>query len=276
MILSALLWALTDRTAFTWSIGSWVLVMAASALLFHRRSHPTWENLIATIIPATQERLRRAAHVGFIWSAAWTFPIWVSLVLWELNILPAFGFLGYVLSALAFLVAAVWLRKREPTYSWPLVIAGQFYTLLALVITAWYFWPVFSGNNFEAQDRISALGFVLVHAVGVLYYAGSGWYFKAHHYIARGFGYAASILAVIPISLAGIVFLFDGLAYDLAYLWVGLAVGLCSSGYLLDQRAKVSGTPSRAHPLAQGPYLIGYAITVVAEHNSVVTSTTVE
>jgi hypothetical protein len=257
----ALLWALFDRTAFTWSIGSWVLFMTASAVLVHRRSHPTWETLIGIIIPAAQVRSRRLARTGFIWSAAWTLPIWASLLLWELNVLPAFGYLGYMLSALAFLGAAAWLRKQEPSYRWPLVLAGQFYVLLALATTAWYFWPVFSGNNFESQDRVSALGFVLVHAAGVIYYAGSAWYFKAHRYLTRGFGYAASVLAIVPVSLAGIVFIFEGLDYGLAYFWIGLAAALCGSGYVLDQRARVS---SDSHTAAQGPYLVGYAVSLYA------------
>jgi hypothetical protein len=91
-------WSIFDRSTLVWTLGLWILTSIASALLVHFGRHQTWNEFIRLLFGKTESQLRTASHNLFQWLAAWTFPIWCVILLFELGA-KDFSWLGLVVSA---------------------------------------------------------------------------------------------------------------------------------------------------------------------------------
>jgi hypothetical protein len=243
--------------------------MTASAMLVHFKQHMTLQDIIRIAFGKTQSTLSQVVGDIFIWLAAWPLPIWVTVLLWQLGIVTSFGYLGYGITAIAFVTLAVWLKRYKHTYAWPLILSGQFFNLLALIQTMRLSEDILTWRSSVSgvegifmgltnHGKIYLLGFILIQVVGVIYYAYSSWYFQMRKWIARIFSYVFAGLSFVPYTLAWIAFKFDGQDYRLGYSWIGLAVILLGMGFVLDWIERRRGGPEKRIGFAHGPYLVGY------------------
>ena len=262
----AILWAIPDQVAFLCSLGIWAILTIGSAILMHFERHLAWGDTIRRIFRERENTLQQFFQNIFIWLAAWTLPIWVTVFLWQINIVSSYGYLGYGLTAIGFLILAVFLRKQMPSYALPLILSGQFFTVLALIQTASLSGKVLGDQraNFGGYSqfgRTYLLGYILVQATAVMYYALSSWFFQNRKWIARVFSYTAAGLSIIPYTLAWTIFKFDGLNHQLGYTWIGLGVILLGTGFALDWLEQKKGLSEKRVGYAHGPYLVGYLLT---------------
>ena len=247
----AVVWSLADRGVLLWTLGLGITVAAGSAALAHFNCHLSWDELIALIFGKAESTLRSTARGAYLWLAAWPFPIWCVLLLQELNVADGFSWLGFSVSALALLGLAVWLRRYERTYAWPLNTAAQFYTALGLLISApltlrWLAGQFrVAGEPFEIT-QLTVVGFIVLQTVAVIFYAAS-----ARAFLTRLFAHIAAWLSFLPYTLAWIRFAPTLLSAQFALPWVGLATVLLAIGFALDRKQV---------RYAHGPYLAGYAL----------------
>ena len=279
-------WGPDAQAAFLWTIGLLISAVSLSALLVHFNLHATWDDWLRLFFGDLTGQLRSAIRGIFLWPAAWLFPVWATVLLWNLNVFQSFGYLGYGLSAIGFLGLAFWLRRVERTYTWPLLSAAHFYTALGLAISARLSGLLLSGWGL-ASGTTGALGFILLQSAAVLFYAGSSRYFRRTRIPARFFAYIATLLTFVPYTLGWIVYWPEPLGARFAYPWMVWAVLLLGTGFGLDWaerrkhlrseaveplqpsagRAQAS---ERAQPAlrrvgyAHGPFLGGYLLGFIA------------
>jgi hypothetical protein len=266
LVASAVYWTLAARDVLLWTLGLGIVAAIGSALSVHFNRHHSWDELMKFILvetfrwnvsgeDTTHRVVSTAVRGAFIWLAAWLFPIWCVLLLQQLNVAAGFYWLGFGVSALALLGLAVWLRRYERTYAWPLNSAAQFYTALGLIISAplTFNWLAgqfrLAGEPF-AITQLTVVGFIVLQTLSVIFYAASARAFRT-----RLFAYAASALAFFPYTLGWIRFAPEMPPVNFALAWVGLAVALSGVGFPLDRQ-----TVRYAH----GPYLAGYALAALA------------
>ena len=249
----AVIWTVfsPDRLSVLWTLGLGIIVAAGSAALAHFNRHLSWDELIALVFGKTESLLRSTARSAFLWLAAWPLPIWSVLFLQQLNVASGFYWLGFGVSALALLGLAVWLRRYERTYAWPLNTAAQFYTALGLWISApltlnWLAGQFSVAGEPFAITQLTLVGFIALQTVGLIFYAASSWAFRT-----RLFAHVAAWLSFVPYTLAWIRFAPTLPAAQFALPWVGLATVLLVVGFALDRKQV---------RYAHGPYLAGYAL----------------
>jgi len=247
----AIVWtALDDRLTLVWTLGLGIAIAAGSALLIHLNRHWTWDEVIDFVFGPKASRLRSTARGAFLWLAAWPFPIWCMLLLQQLNVADGFYWLGFGVSALALLGLAVWLRRFERTYAWPLNTAAQFYTAFGLLISAPLTLNWLGGGEPFAITRLTLVGFIVLQTIAVIFYAASARAFRT-----RLFAHIAAWLSFVPYTLVWIRFADNLTIAQFALPWVALATALLAIGFALD-RQQVR--------YAHGPYLAGYALAGLA------------
>ncbi len=267
LIYALILWRPETQAALLWTLGAWVALMAASAWLVDAGMHNTWDDVVRAVFGGWENTTGRVVRGAFIWLAAWAFPVWLAVLLWQLGVVLSFGLLGYSMAAGGMLWLAVILRKRERTYAWPLLLAGQFYTLIALSQTLGVSLDLLGGRAAAASSLL--FGWVLVQAAAVIYYAFSSWFYQHHKWIARGFSYAGAALAFVPYTFIFANYVF-GYEFALGYAWIAFAAAMFGAGVLLDwlerrrlnvetlERSNVS-TPKWVG-FAHGVHLIGIVV----------------
>ncbi|MEK7784757.1 MAG: hypothetical protein AAB658_04915, partial [Chloroflexota bacterium] len=251
----AIVWTvLDDRLTLVWTLGLGIAIASGSMLLVHLNRHWTWDEAIDFVFGPKAGRLRSVWRSAFLWLAAWPLPIWCVLLLQELNVADGFSWLGFGVSALALLGLAVWLRRYERTYAWPLNTAAQFYTALGLLISAPLTLRWLAGQFSVAGEPFAitqlTIGFIVLQTVAVIFYAASSWVHRA-----RLFAHIAAWLSFIPYTLTWIRFTPELQAAQIALPWIGLATALLVVGFALDRKQV---------RYAHGPYLAGYALAGLA------------
>jgi hypothetical protein len=250
LALLATFWTVDAPAELTWTFGLWVLICAASALSVHRLRHKTWHEITAFLFDNRRGKLRQVVHDTFLWLSAWLFPAWCALLLGQLNLVAGYQWLGFSLPALAFLGLAMALARLRSVYAWPFVTAGQFYTAVALLISAPLTFNIFGGSGFSTPvGQLTALAFILVQFFAVIYYV---LYAAIHR--QRSFAQVASFLLFSPYTLAWITYSRLSSA-ELALPWMGLATFLLAAGFLLDRSSE---------RYSHGPYLAGYLLAILA------------
>jgi len=250
IVIFSIVWTLLDRGTLLWTLGLGIAVAIGSALLVHFNRHYSWDELINRFFGGASETTRIAVRGAFIWAAAWPFPIWCVLLLQQLNVANGFYWLGFGVSALALLALAVWLRRFERTYAWPLHSAAQVYTALGLLISAplairWLSGqPGIPGEPFLVT-RLTVTGFITSQTAAVIFYAASARVFRW-----RLFTLISAALTFFPLTL-----LFIGYSTlksaQFSLVWIGLAlVHLCLAALLDRNKTRYS----------HGLYLAGYAL----------------
>jgi hypothetical protein len=247
MLSWAVFWSIFDSSILVWTLGLWILISIASALLVHFHRHQTWEDFLQLLFGTRRGNIRTITRNAFQWLGTWTFPIWCVLFLREINVSPDFAWLGLVVPPLVYLALALRLRRSDVSYALPFNSAAQFYTIIGLLISAPSTMAYLSNLSIETNPT---LAFIILQALAVIFYAASAWVFKE-----RGFAHVSAWLSMIPFSMAAMLY---GPAIGsprLVIPWLTWSALLLVLGFTLDQNKT---------RYAQGPYLAGYALAASA------------
>ncbi|MCP4534122.1 MAG: hypothetical protein GY831_23220, partial [Delftia sp.] len=248
--LGAIGWTLADQGTLFWTLGLGIVAATGSALLTHLNRHRTWDELMAFLFGKTQRTMHAAVRGAFLWFAAWPFPVWCVLLLRQLDVVDRYQWLGLAAPPLLLLGLALWLRRVERTYAWPLHSAAQFYTALSLIIsaplTARLLRGYLAGRYHLPSDSPDASAFILLQTLAVALYAASAWTFGR-----RAFAHLAAWLSFFPYTLGWMIHGPTPSSAQFAWIWIGWAAVLLGVGVALDR-----GTVRHAH----GPYLAGYLL----------------
>ena len=246
MVASAILWTLTEHSVLVWTLGLGIVAAAGSSALVHFNRHRTWDEVVNLFFGSAESPARSAFRGAFLWFAAWPFPVWCVLLLRELDV-GNFDWLGFGVPALLFLGLALWLRRLEPTYAWPLHTAAQFYTLAGLIISAPLTTRFLAGGYDLPAETRAASAFILLQALALVFYAASARVFRW-----RFFAHLAAWLSFFPYTLMWILYGPELSSVQFAWVWTGLAAMLLGVGFALDR--------ARGVRYAHGPYLAGYVL----------------
>jgi hypothetical protein len=270
LALFAVGWTAQDQTVLVWTLGAWIALAACSAFLVHRNRHHTWNQVLPRLFgkgaakaliwlfgQRAAERIDRlvtAAHLSarsaFLWVAVWPLPLWMTIFLRRLSVYFGFETLGFGATALAFLGLALWLKRLDDSYAWPLYSAGQFYTLVGVILSAPFTVHYLAGNYTFADAGAYAVAFFVLQAVAVVFYVASARIFQT-----RLFAFVAAGLSIVPYTLIWARFGPTLTWPQFSWVWMGWAAVLLGIGFALD-RAKIR--------YAHGPYLTGYALITFA------------
>jgi hypothetical protein len=256
----AALWSIGEMVPFLWTFGCLIAIFSVSAYLVHKNRHPAWEAIARLSLDRFDLGAIPMIRDAFFWLAAWSLPIWATLLLWQLGVVVSFGYLGYTGSAIVFLALAARLRRIDRTYAWALMSAGGFFTLLSLLQSAGITLSLFGFQrivSISEGDKALVLGYVIVQALAAAYWAGSSAYYAHKIWAARLFSILAAALVWVPYSLAWQVFGFGIPAPALGFAWIGLAAALLLAGFGLDWLERRRDGQRRVG-YAHGPYLSGY------------------
>ena len=191
----------------------------------------------------------RHARNLFQWLAAWSFPIWCVLLLLELDVAPAFAWLGFIVPPLAYLVLVLRLQRVDSTYALPLHSAAQSFTALALLITVPFTLRYLFGIH-TLNDGNMLLAVRILQGLAVLFYAASAWLFRS-----RGFAHIAAWLSIVPFTLSWKLYTVTFTPLTFVLPWLLWATVLLVIGFALDKNKT---------RYAHGPYFAGYALAVFA------------
>jgi len=251
----AAVWSLFDRTTFVWTSGFWILVSIVSALLVHFNRHQTWDDFIHVLFGKSTSLTRITTRNLFQWLAAWTFPIWCVVLLFELDA-KAFSWLGLVVPPLAYLGLVLWFRRINATYVTPLFSAAQFFTVIGLLVSTPTTFEFFGGAYAGIGENI-LLPVILLQAIAILFYSASAWTSQA-----RGYAHVASWLSIIPVTIAWRTYGFTFTYVEFVIPWLLWATILIGIGFALDKnKIRYSHGPYFA-----GYVLSGYALAVSTTH----------
>jgi hypothetical protein len=249
-----------DTTALVWTLGLGLLVAAGSAWLVQVNRHHTWDELIGLLFGSEQSTLRSVGRGAFMWLAAWPFPLWCMLLLWQLHVSDGFEWLGFGVPALLFLVLGMWLRRFERTYAWPFYAAAQVYTAAGLLLSLPATLSLLADRLLAGTPAVTdhrALAFIVLQTLTVGFYAAS-----ARLFWRGSLAHLAAWLSFCPYTLAWVVFAPGLITVRFAWPWIGLAAALLGLGFVLE-RAQVRH-PRPGFKAAHGPYLAGYMLAGLA------------
>ena len=228
-----------------------------SAVAVHFNQHRTWDDFAGLFGPAGST-IARVVRGGFLWVAAWLFPLWCAQILINLNVHYTFRFLALSLPALMYLALGQQLSKRESTYAWPFFSAAHVYTLFALLFSVGDLLAAGGQIMFSLstprfvptyQDIITGQGLVLLSAV--LFYA--AWAAMKRQ---RIFSLVSAALSILPFT--ALLLVLQSLTPEgIVIAWSAWSGVLLLAGFLLDRAPQ--GSPRYAH----GPYLAGYVFASV-------------
>ncbi|HSG45019.1 MAG TPA: hypothetical protein VLA72_17870 [Anaerolineales bacterium] len=244
----SVLWSVFERPILVWTFGTWILFAVVSALIVHFGRHHTWDDLVRSFFGETNNNLQTVFRNFFQWLAAWTFPIWTVILLFELGT-SDFAWLGLVVPPLAYLALVLWTRRIDSSYASPLFTSAQFFTIIGLLISvpATYNFLLYfdkpSGEN-------ALLAFIILQSITVVFYAASAWMRSS-----RFFSHIATWLSIIAFTMAWKVY---GVAFTpvrLVIPWFIWSAVLLFIGFALDKNKT---------RYSHGPYLGAYALTTYA------------
>ncbi|TAK14680.1 MAG: hypothetical protein EPO32_00705 [Anaerolineae bacterium] len=247
----AALAAPADTHTGVWVLGLGLVAGLGSALLAHFGRHRSWQDLLDRWLPKPDGLIRGLVANAFLWALAGVFPVWIAMLLVELEVPPPYPWLGIAASGLFFQALAFGLRRVRSDYPAPFLISGHLYMLLALIASLPRTWAIFLGHSSFHDVRTFGLAFLLVQGIAVGFYAASAVYHQR-----RALAHLAAWLTFLPVTLVGIVFSGDVLprplaVVEFAWLWTLWSAVLLLGGWLLDRQ------PVR---YAHGPYLFGYLL----------------
>ena len=254
----AVAWSILDRAILTWTLGFWILASIASALLVHFNRNQTWDDFVRILFGKSTNIAQNTTHNLFQWLTAWTFPIWCTILLFELHA-KDFSWLGLVVPPLVYLGLVLWFRRINNTYTTPLFSAAQFYTVIGLLVSASTTLEFF-GGAYDSINKNILLAFILLQTIAVLFYATSAWTSQARRYT-----HIAAWLSIIPFTIAWRTYGFAFTHLQFVIPWLLWSTALISIGFALDKN-KIR--------YSHGPYLAGYILSGYALVVSVTDRTT--
>ena len=251
----AVAWSLFDRATLVWTFGFWILTAIISALLVHFNRHQTWDDFIHVLFGKSTSLTRITTRNLFQWLAAWTFPIWCTVLLFELDT-KAFAWLGLAVPPLAYLGLALWFRRLNSTYVTPLFSASQFFTVIVLLVSLTTTLDFF-GGNYNGIDKDILLAVILIQTIATLFYSASAWTSQS-----RGYAHIAAWLSIVPFTIAWRTYGFTFTYLEFVIPWLLWATVLVAIGFALDKN-KVRYSHG---PYFTGYMLSGYALAVSTTH----------
>ncbi len=242
----------------------YLLYAILSAVAVHFNHHRTWDEFSGMFGPA-KSTFVRVVSGGFLWVAAWLFPLWCVQILINLDVLYTFRFLALSLPALIYLALGQQLSKREATYAWPFFSAAHVYSLIALIFSA--------GNLLAASSQVIAglsnppgglvyqqifMGQGFVQLSVVAFYAAWAWMKRQSI-----FSLVSATLSILPFT-ALLLVLQILTPQGIVIAWSAWAGLLLLAGFVLDNPQGLPQGSQRSSPrYAHGPYLAGYVFASV-------------
>lgn len=255
----AVAWTLFDLPSLLWTLGSFIAMMVASAMLVEFKAHHTWNDL-THLLARPETVTARIIHGAFLWPAAWLLPAWCGLLLIQLDVALAFRWLAFSVPALVYLPLGTWLAKRESSYVWPLSSAAHAFTAVALLFSMDRVLAasgsVISGLNLQqisAADLQAFIAQTLVQLATVVFY--SAW---ARMKSQRFFAHVAAWVSMLLFTSGVLIVLPALTAQIMVVAWAAWAAALMLIGFGLDRLPE--GSARHAH----GPYFAGYALATFA------------
>jgi hypothetical protein len=245
----SVLWSLIERSTLVWTLGLWILASIVSAVLIHLKRHQTWDDFTGLVFGKSTGQLRPHAYNLFQWLAAWMIPVWCVLLLLEMHVSPAFVWLGLVVPPLTYLALALRLRQVDATYATPLHSAAQFYTALALLITASTTVRYLFGTH-TLNDASALLACRIIQSLAVIFYGACAWIFRSPR-----FAYISAWLSVIPFTMGWKIYSITFTPLSLVIPWLVWASVLLIVAFALDKNKT---------RYSHGPYLAGYVLAIFA------------
>ena len=250
----SVLWTVFDLPSLLWTLGAFILAMAASAILQDLKRHHTWDEF-SGLFGAPEKGFTRQVRNAFQWLSAWLLPIWCVLLLAQQEVPGVYRWLALSLPALLYLALGRLLSKRDSSYALPFFSAAHVYTLLAFFsnldgvlnasqhIAAGLFNPIIYPDGLQ---NITGQGLVLLAAA--LFYGLWAW-MKGQ----RLFAHISAWLSLLPFT--SLLLLLQRFSpQQIVIAWAGWAGLLLLAGFLLDRAPQAA--PRHAH----GPYLAGYVL----------------
>jgi len=250
----AVLWSIGDRPVLVRTLGLWILIAIGSAVLFHFGKHKTWEEFVELFFGKSESFLGNFTQNAFISMAAFAFPIWCVQFLRQVSVQEEIAWLGFVAPPLLYLGLTLWLERINRTYTRPLHIAAQIYTLAGLLISA----PLttrFLFNSYSLADKTPLVGYFSLQTIAVVFYVASAWKFKT-----RIFAHISAWLSIIPFTLIWKLYGPSFTDRTLVIPWLIWVSVLLIIGFWLDNNKT---------RYAHGPYSAGYTLGILALGSSI-------
>jgi hypothetical protein len=246
-----------DRATLTLTLGLTLLAALLSALLVQFQRHPTWD-AFAQVFGPPSHLVHRLVRGAFIWLCAWLLPIWVFLLLDQLQVNPALCWLGLSIPAILYLWIAARLNKLDTLYGWAFYSAALTFSSIALLFSldrVWVYTSQFTLNLLPPThlraDWPALQAQALVQFLSLLFY--TLWTVLRRQTL---FAHLAAWVS-LP-AFTSLLYLLNFLQpAQFAIAWMVWASLLMLLGLTLDQLKAPS--PRYAH----GPYLTGILLTIL-------------
>jgi hypothetical protein len=214
----SLLWSIPDRITNIYTLGGLILLWSLSQLLIHNRRHQSYDDFLNRLLPNPDTNFHKAARTGFLFLAAYGFPIWLVQVLTYNEVPTPFKGLALALCAPLNIAAGLVLGHLRKEYKWPLYSIGYTLTVIGALVSL---------NDIKVAIYVLSLNSVV--------YAVSAYLFKQSFWL-----YLSTIL--VPVISQLMVFEHFG---DLPPVWVsgifmGLAYLYLGLGRVFDFKAGTS------------------------------------
>lgn len=238
----ALVWSAWDRYTNIYTLGGAIALALLSQVAIHQNRHLSFVDLLNTFWGQEGTVARRAMRTGFLFFAAYGFPVWLAQLL-RYHAVPL-AWRGTALALVAPLYIAFGLAagRSRSEYTWPLYSAGYALTALGAAVTY---------QHLELAIYVLALD-AAVYAASAVIFRQVFWL-----YLSTVLGPAIALLALqfhnllVPAWTAGTL---------MALAWAYVA-----AGRWLDWRSAIA--PDRARRLSPWawPFLIpGYVLSAAA------------
>jgi hypothetical protein len=237
----ALAFSTGDRLENLATLGLCILVALASFIALHYKQQRSFEDFIGFFL-RSESLIKRAARLFYLFFAAYTFPVWLMQLMAQGNLGMAYRGGALALLAPVYIALGLWLRRKNPDYSWPLYSAGYAFTALgAMLVSA------------DTRMMITILLLdVAVYAVSAIIFNSPAWL------------YLATFLLPVPLLL---VLSDRGLlnARSSAWCFMGLAYLYFARGLMLERKRKPGEAVERfALPFFAPAYLFNAAALALA------------
>ncbi|MCA9943192.1 MAG: hypothetical protein KC449_06900 [Anaerolineales bacterium] len=125
-----------DRVANLVALGTVIGVALVSHWLVHNGRHHTFTDFMRLFWPEKAETLMaRLTKTAFLFVAVYAFPVWLLLLLAELNVGVMWWGLALALLAPLYIAAGLRSRRALDVYAWPFYSAGYALTVIAAFYT---------------------------------------------------------------------------------------------------------------------------------------------
>jgi len=238
----ALLWSAPERLSNLYTLTGVIVLALASHTLVHYGRHRSFDDFIRFIWRKPDTIAQRAARTGFLFFAAYAFPVWLAQLMAYYQVVLAWRGLALALVAPFYIAFGLAVRRLKNEYTWPLYSAGYALTAVGAMVTF--------------QDEALA---IYVLALNALVYAASAYIFRQTFWL-----YLSNILVPV-VGLLTLHYNFQALpASWVAGIFMALAFLYVAVGQWFDRRRREATASPGVVPFALPFYALGYLLSAVA------------